>query len=92
MIVVNGTPALAEIHKMTRTIPVVSMAAIDPVGLGFIESLARPGGNITGFGSFEVALMSKWLRASEGNGAVAQPWHCRAQSIQHALTYPRLIE
>ena len=62
VIVVNGTPALGEIHKATRTIPVVFMAAVDPVGLGYIDSLARPGGNITGFGSFDVVLVGKWLQ------------------------------
>ena len=62
VIVVNGTPALGEIHKATRTVPVVFMAAVDPVGLGYIDSLARPGGNITGFGSFDVALIGKWLQ------------------------------
>jgi putative ABC transport system substrate-binding protein len=62
VIVVNGTPALGEVHKATRTVPVVFMAAVDPVGLGYIDSLARPGGNITGFGSFDVALVGKWLQ------------------------------
>jgi len=91
VIVVNGTPALAEIHKMTRTIPVVFMAAIDPVGLGFIESLARPGGNITGFGSFEVALIGKWLQLlkemapSLSHGTIAH-------NPSNTPYYPRLIE
>lgn len=91
VIVVNGTPALAEIHKMTRTIPIVFMAAIDPVGLGFIESLARPGGNITGFGSFEVALLGKWLQLlkemapSLSHGTVAH-------NPSNTPYYPRLIE
>src|SRR5436190_206830 len=62
VIVVNGTAALGEIYKATRTIPVIFMSAVDPVGLGYIDSLARPGGNITGIGSFDVTLIGKWLQ------------------------------
>ncbi len=62
LIVVNGTAALAEVYKATRTIPVVFMSAIDPVRLGYIESLARPGHNITGFGAFDITLIGKWLQ------------------------------
>jgi putative ABC transport system substrate-binding protein len=61
VIVANGTPALAALHRATRTLPVVFVVVADPVGGGFVESLARPGANITGFSTFEPEIGSKWL-------------------------------
>ena len=46
---------------MTRTVPIVFPVAADPVGAGFVNSLARPGGNATGFTSFEYGIGGKWL-------------------------------
>ena len=51
-------PALTE---TTRAIPVVFLTTPDPVGSGFVESLARPGGNVTGFTPFEFGIGGKWL-------------------------------
>jgi putative tryptophan/tyrosine transport system substrate-binding protein len=51
-------PALLE---MSRTVPIVFAQGLDPVGAGFVESLARPGGNATGFTQFEYSLSGKWL-------------------------------
>jgi hypothetical protein len=51
----------AALHRETRTIPIVFVIAADPVGDGFIESLAHPGGNITGFINAEAAMGGKWL-------------------------------
>ncbi len=53
--------ALAEVQRATRTIPVVFVQVSDPVGAGFVASLAHPGGNITGFALFEFGVGSKWL-------------------------------
>jgi len=53
--------ALAEVQRATRTIPVVFAQVSDPVGAGFVASLAHPGGNITGFALFEFAIGAKWL-------------------------------
>jgi ABC-type uncharacterized transport system substrate-binding protein len=53
--------ALAPVQRETRTIPVVFAQIADPVGAGFVASLARPGGNITGFALFEFAIGAKWL-------------------------------
>ena len=61
VIVANGTPALSAVHQATRTIPVVFVVVVDPVGAGYVESLARPGGNITGFSTFEPEMGTKWL-------------------------------
>jgi putative ABC transport system substrate-binding protein len=52
---------IAPLSKATGTIPIVMVQAIDPVGSGYIESMARPGGNITGFTQFEYSLAGKWL-------------------------------
>jgi putative tryptophan/tyrosine transport system substrate-binding protein len=51
-------PALTQ---ATRTVPIVFLLAPDPVGSGFVESLSRPGGNVTGFTPFEFGMSGKWL-------------------------------
>jgi putative ABC transport system substrate-binding protein len=53
--------ALAAVQRITRTIPVVFAQVSDPVGAGFVASLAHPGGNITGFALFEFSIGAKWL-------------------------------
>ena len=60
-IVANGTPALAAGQRATSRIPIVFVAVTDPVGAGYVQSLARPGANITGFSTFEAEIGSKWL-------------------------------
>jgi ABC-type uncharacterized transport system substrate-binding protein len=62
IILTAATPGVAALRQQTRTIPVVFGFVADPVGQGFVQSLARPGGNITGFSSFETALLGKWLQ------------------------------
>jgi putative tryptophan/tyrosine transport system substrate-binding protein len=57
----GGLPTLVVMQRQTRTIPIVFAQVLDPVGAGFVESLARPGGNITGFVSFEYSMAGKWL-------------------------------
>jgi ABC-type uncharacterized transport system substrate-binding protein len=61
--VIFGAPSAAAValHRETRTIPIVFAQVTDPVGLGMVESLSRPGGNITGFALFEYAIALKWL-------------------------------
>jgi putative ABC transport system substrate-binding protein len=54
--------AVAALQKRTRTIPIVFTLVADPVEQGFVYSIAQPGGNITGFTSFEGPLMAKWLQ------------------------------
>ena len=61
LIVVSGLTGLAELHRLTSTIPVVFTQVSDPVGSGFVTSLARPGGNISGFQNFEPTIGGKWL-------------------------------
>ena len=61
VIVAASPPAVRAVQKATTTIPIVFAAVGDPVGLGFVASLARPGGNITGLSSINVDLTSKYL-------------------------------
>jgi len=60
VILASGTASLAGL-KTTRHIPIVFALAPDPVGAGFVDSLAQPGGNVTGFMQFEYSLSGKWL-------------------------------
>jgi putative ABC transport system substrate-binding protein len=50
------------LHAAPRTVPIVFVQVVDPVGAGFVESLGHPGGNATGFNSFEYSLSAKWLQ------------------------------
>ena len=61
LILSQSTPATAALLQETRVIPIVFTIVADPVGSGFVESLARPGGNATGFTPFEPSLGGKWL-------------------------------
>ena len=61
VIVAQGDPVIAAAKQATKTIPIVMLSVGDPVGRGFVASLARPGGNITGVSNMAVALMGKWL-------------------------------
>ena len=61
LLVANGTPSLIAMRQATATIPVVFVAVADPVGQGFVPSLSRPGGNITGFSVEEASMGGKWL-------------------------------
>jgi len=57
----TGTTTTAPLLEATRTLPIVFVLTVDPVGAGFVASLARPGGNATGFLMFEYGLSAKWL-------------------------------
>ena len=61
LIVANGTPNVAAIRQATATIPIVFVVVSDPIGQGFISSLAQPGGNITGFTFVEYSMFGKSL-------------------------------
>jgi putative ABC transport system substrate-binding protein len=61
VILANGSPTTGPLLQATRTIPIVFVQVVDPVGAGFIKQLARPGGNATGFSSFEYETSGKWL-------------------------------
>src|SRR5262249_5935753 len=61
VIFASGSAAVGPLRRATRTVPIVFAATPDPVGAGFVESLARPGGNITGFTPYEYGIGAKWL-------------------------------
>jgi ABC-type uncharacterized transport system substrate-binding protein len=61
LIVGSGTPIIAALKQATDTIPIVFSVVNDPVGQGFVKSLSRPGGNITGFTFIDFPLIGKWL-------------------------------
>jgi putative tryptophan/tyrosine transport system substrate-binding protein len=61
VIVANGTLGLAAAQQLTKTIPIVFLVVTDPVGAGFVQSLSQPGGNITGFSTFEPEMGGKWI-------------------------------
>jgi putative ABC transport system substrate-binding protein len=61
VILASTTPAMMALQQSTRTVSVVFANVADPVGAGFVESLARPGGNATGFTPYEYSISVKWL-------------------------------
>jgi len=61
VIVTVGSVTVAPVLQATRTIPIVMTNVADPVGAGFVQSLARPGGNATGFTNFEYSMSGKWV-------------------------------
>jgi len=62
LIIANGSSMMGPLLQATRTLPIVFVQVTDPVGSGFVASLARPGGNATGFTSLEYGMSGKWLQ------------------------------
>jgi putative tryptophan/tyrosine transport system substrate-binding protein len=61
LILASGGVTMQALLQATRTVPIVFLQVLDPVGAGYVESLARPGGNVTGFTNFEYGMSGKWL-------------------------------
>ena len=61
-VVVNGSSVLRAVQQATKTIPIVFVNVVDPVGQGFVQSLAHPGGTITGVSNVEPEMGAKWLQ------------------------------
>jgi ABC-type uncharacterized transport system substrate-binding protein len=61
LVAATGTATVAPLLQATRTVPIVFVTVIDPVGAGFVANLARPGGNATGFTIYEYSMSGKWL-------------------------------
>ena len=87
----ESTPAAAALKRETGTIPIVFVGVSDPVGSGFVTSLARPGGDLTGMMQYESGILGKWLAM---NGLA--PWSGKGCRIKDAprlgaeinMTYP----
>jgi putative tryptophan/tyrosine transport system substrate-binding protein len=83
VILAHGSSTVGPMQQATQTIPIVFPVAGDPVAAGFVESLARPGGNITGFSTFEYSIGAKWLELLKQiaprltQAAVSRPIDCR---------------
>ena len=76
--------ALRPLQQATRTVPIVFAAVTDPVGAGFVDSLARPGGNATGFTDFEYGMSGKWLELLKADRAGRDASGCPSGS-RHIL-------
>jgi putative tryptophan/tyrosine transport system substrate-binding protein len=87
VIVVSGDPALAELQRLTKAIPIVFTQVSDPVDSGFVRNLARPEGNITGFQNFEPEMGGKWLQLLKE----AAPTLRRVQTLSHSGTAPHVV-
>src|SRR5262245_25675520 len=61
VILAHGASAVGPLVQATRSVPIIFPIMVDPTGMGFVESLARPGGNVTGFMAYEYSLSGKWL-------------------------------
>jgi ABC-type uncharacterized transport system substrate-binding protein len=61
LVAATGTATVAALQQATRTVPIVFVTVVDPVGAGFVTSLAHPGGNATGFTVYEYSMSGKWL-------------------------------
>jgi ABC-type uncharacterized transport system substrate-binding protein len=66
VIIGHSTPVVAALHRVTQTIPIVFVVVADPVGSGFVASIARPGGNITGFSVLQQTITGKYLSILRG--------------------------
>jgi putative ABC transport system substrate-binding protein len=84
LIVAATTPAVTALREATQTVPIVFVQVIDPIGRGFIDNLARPGGNITGFVTFEFSMGGKWLQTLKQ----AAPRIARVALLFHPQTAP----
>lgn len=62
IILASGTLSVAALRRLDRTVPIVFFGVTDPLGAGFVDDLARPGGSTTGFMIYEYSLSGKWLQ------------------------------
>jgi putative ABC transport system substrate-binding protein len=70
VILATASQTVAALQAATQTVPIVFAHAVDPVGAGFVNSLARPGGNATGFVLFEYGMGAKWLELLKEIGRI----------------------
>jgi putative ABC transport system substrate-binding protein len=75
VILAAGVPQVNALQSKSRSVPIVFAQAIDPVGAGIIASLARPGGNATGFSQFDYSLSGKWPASDNGPSSSPSRFH-----------------
>ena len=85
VILASTPPAVAALRQQTRTIPIVFVLVADPVGQGFVQSLARPGGNVTGFTAFDAPIDGKMASIAQGDRAGRHAGRRHLQPGHHAL-------
>src|SRR5262249_5230336 len=76
VILANGATVLSTLLQHTRTVPIVFVQVADPVAGGFVTSLAKPGGNVTGFVNFEYAIAGKWVTLLREIAACESYYRC----------------
>ena len=81
----NSTVPLRAVQQATRTVPIVFTTIIEPIGQGFVASLAHPGGNTTGFSYLEVSIGGKWNGSSQGHCSAAHTCSLHVQSAARPL-------
>jgi len=85
VILATASPTVAALQAVTRTVPIVFAHCVDPVGAGFVDSLARPGGNATGFVLYEYGMGVKWLENHAQRDASGGPsrsrYSCRDRTV-----------
>jgi putative ABC transport system substrate-binding protein len=93
-ILASTPPAVAALREQTRTIPIVFVLVVDPVGMGFVQSLARPGGNLTGFSVSDAPLVGKWVQLLKeiAPGVTRIAVIFNPDTAPHATLYNRAIE
>jgi putative ABC transport system substrate-binding protein len=85
------TPVTDALVRTTQTIPIVIATVADPISSGFVTSLGRPGGNVTGFALYEAGMSGKWLELlkqiapGDASGAAVQSGNDCAGQILHVL-------
>jgi putative ABC transport system substrate-binding protein len=93
VILAQGTPGLSAVRQHSSKIPVVFVLVADPVRMGLIESLARPGGNATGLTNFEFTIGGKWLELlREVNPRIAQVTFVSNPANPNADQFSRFVE
>ena len=84
VVLASGGPAVLALQSVAGTTPIVFVLVADPVALGFVESLARPAGNITGFSTFEFSMVEKWLELLKA----VSPQVSRVAALFNPDTFP----
>jgi hypothetical protein len=85
LIFAESTPVITAVQRATRTIPIVFVEASDPIGSGFIASLAHPGGNLTGLLLIEATITGKWMAIAQGDCSAGDARRTHGRSQDFAL-------